>query len=172
MFGWIVLIVFSIAAWLLWESDKNGWALMSLIGVIVGIMMILSIGPFKWPGYTNPEQAINFAAKRDQFNITLYTVDDVGGAGPTAGNAIYILENTHKKGYVFKHDGKYFYLLERVTYIDNVDDPTSKYSYAVDAIPVDQKGDIPGDYRSVNIQEYTGGHAKEAVGLKYSDLPF
>jgi len=171
MVGWILLIVFSIMLWSFWKSGKNVLAFISFIGLVVGIMMIFSVGPFKWPGITNPEQAIKFAAKRDRFNITLYTVDPQGIQGPTEGNSIYLLENTKKKGYVFKHDGQYFYLLERITYIDNLYDPASRYSYQVDAIPVNQKGDISGDYKNINIKEYTGGHAREGIGLPYDKIP-
>jgi len=166
--GWVLLIFFGCIALLMFNRGKSGLGVMGVILAVIGIMMILQMGPFKYPGYTNGRQAINFVEKHDHTQIVLYTVDDEYGNGPTDGNSVYLLKNTKKNGYVFKYDGKYFYLLQRITYITDVGDPYSSYRYQVDAIPVDQKGDLPMKYVNVDGKLYTQGKSTTAIGDDYT----
>lgn len=165
MLGWIGLIFFGLGSWALFSQKKMGSGALSLILATVSLVFI--IRGTSYPGYTNARQALTFAEKHEAEVALLFMVDDQDGNGPTDGNAIYLLKNTKKKGYVFKHNDKYFYLLERITYITDVSDPYSSYRYQVDAIPVDQKGKIPTKYLNIDSDAYTEGHSSESIGDSY-----
>lgn len=167
MLGWFGLIFFGLGSWILFSQKKMGNGVLCLI--LASISLVFIIRGANYPGYTNARQALTFAEKHESGVVVLDMVDDQYGNGPTDGNAVYLLKNTKKKGYVFKHNDKYFYLLERITYITDVGDPYSSYRYQVDAIPVDQKGSIPAKYLNIDSDAYTEGHSSESLGDSYHD---
>lgn len=120
-----------------------------------------------YPGYKNPRKALTFAEKKDQVAIAFLTADDAAELGPYNGKVIFIMKNTKIGGYTFKHNGKYYYLLERITNWKE-DDPN--YSYQIDAIPIHEThSDIAGKY--VNVAGYGESHAKKGLGDTFEDAP-
>lgn len=183
--GWFV-IIFSGLAFLVAVKQKNGKnTISSLIFIAAGVWMLAPSGrllptfkaaahstiqhPFRptYPGYKDPRKALTFAEKKDRFAIAFGTADDAAELGPHDGKVLFIMKNTKIGHYTFKHNGKYYYLLERMTHWKQ-DDPN--YSYEIDAIPIHESHkDIASKY--VNIDGYGQSHAKEGLGDTYEDAP-
>ncbi|APR07641.1 hypothetical protein FAM21834_01525 [Lentilactobacillus parabuchneri] len=174
--GILVIVVFGICAIFYFSKGKKFAAWGSIFIALAGVGMVnsssgsdsshesfLSRIGFSYPGYKSPRKALTFAEKHDAVDIAVGTIDDTDDMGPTDGNSVYILKNTKKNGYTFKHDGKYFYLLERITDYDG-----DTYHYQYDAIPVNyKKKEIPAKYTNVDTS-WDGGYGRESLGDSYS----
>lgn len=171
---WFAIIFFASVAYINFKVGKRKLGIISILFVLVGVSMLISTkNPSKkasmsYPGYKSPSKALDFAEKHDQFAIAVGSADIYTGYGPTNGIVIFIMKNTKTKGYTFKHNGKYYYVLKRIT---KVNSGSNDYEYQYDAIPIHYaKESVTSKYINVS-NAYTQGHAKEGLGHTQNEIP-
>ena len=163
------VIFFGICALINFKFGKRIAGFLSLLLTMVALFLLIGgrIIHKESPGYHSAKSALNYAEKHDQVALALDGYDDAGALGWVNGRSVAIMKNEGNAGYSFNHNGKYYYILRRVTNVDDRDSFKTDFNYEYDAIPINcHKKYLSSKLENVSYS-WLGGNGKVALNDSY-----